>query len=102
MFLSKTNWKKGNVLFIDELNSFYLRLYGVGHMVKDHSDIERKPAAAISRDTLRLVPGVLLYTSSHRQDSTYHDLCLTSRGALAGTRNKSMGFGECRQILTLG
>ena len=25
---------------------FYLRLYGVGHMVKYHSDIERKPAAA--------------------------------------------------------
>ena len=25
---------------------FYLRLYGVGHMVKYHSDSERKPAAA--------------------------------------------------------
>ena len=24
---------------------FYLRLYGIGHMVKDHSDSERKPAA---------------------------------------------------------
>ena len=23
-------------------NTFYLRLYGVGHMVKDHSDSERK------------------------------------------------------------
>ena len=28
-------------LFIDALNTFYLRLYGVGHMVKDHSDSER-------------------------------------------------------------
>ena len=28
---------------------------------------------------------VLLYTSSHRQDNTYHGLCYTSRGALAGT-----------------
>ena len=27
--------KEGNVLF----NPFYLQLYGVGHMVKDHSDI---------------------------------------------------------------
>ena len=26
-----------------------------------------------------------------RQDNTYHDLCNTSRGALAGTRNSSMG-----------
>ena len=29
---------EGNVLFNDALNTFYLRLYGVGHMVKDHSD----------------------------------------------------------------
>ena len=28
----------GNVLFNDALNTFYLRLYGVGHMVKDHTD----------------------------------------------------------------
>ena len=33
----------------------------------------------------------LLYTSSHRQDSTYHGLCYTSRGALTGTSNSSMG-----------
>ena len=26
--------KEGNVLFNDALNHFYLRLYGVGHMVK--------------------------------------------------------------------
>ena len=30
----------GNVLFNDALNTFYLRLYGVRHMVKDHSDRE--------------------------------------------------------------
>ena len=33
--------KEGNVLFNDALNTFYLRLYGVRHMVKDHSDNER-------------------------------------------------------------
>ena len=38
--------KEGDVLFNDALNTFYLRLYGFGHMVKDHSDSERKPAAA--------------------------------------------------------
>ena len=38
-----------------------------------------------------LAAWVLLYAPSHRQDSTYHDLCYTSRGALAGTRNSSMG-----------
>ena len=33
--------KEGNVLFNDALNTFYLRLYGVRHMVKDHLDSER-------------------------------------------------------------
>ena len=33
--------KKGNVLFNDALNTFYLRLYGIGKLVKDHSDSER-------------------------------------------------------------
>ena len=28
--------KEGKVLFNDALNTFYLRLYGVRHMVKDH------------------------------------------------------------------
>ena len=34
--------KEGNVLFNDVLNTFYLRLYGVGHMLKDISDSERE------------------------------------------------------------
>ena len=34
-------WKDGNVLHNDALNIFYLRLYGVRHMVKDHSDSKR-------------------------------------------------------------
>ena len=33
--------KERNVLFNDTLNTFYLWLYDVGHMVKDHSDSER-------------------------------------------------------------
>ena len=33
--------KEGNVLFNDALNTFYLRLYGVRHMVKDHLDSKR-------------------------------------------------------------
>ena len=38
-----------------------------------------------------LTPRALLHALSHRQDDTYHGLCYTSRGALAGTRNSSMG-----------
>ena len=37
-----------------------------------------------------LAVGVLLYAPFHRQDSTYHGLCYTSCGALAGTLNSSM------------
>ena len=37
----KRGRKEGNILFNDALNTFYLRLYGVRHMVKDHSDSER-------------------------------------------------------------
>ena len=41
--------------------------------------------------SFQLAARVLLYASSHRQDNTYHGLCYTSRGTLAGTSNSSMG-----------
>ena len=34
--------RERNVFFNNALNTFYLRLYGVRHMVKDHSDRERE------------------------------------------------------------
>ena len=34
-------YKEGNVLFNDALNTFYLWLYGVRHMVNNQSDSER-------------------------------------------------------------
>ena len=70
--------KERNVLFNDALNTFYICLYGVGHMVNDHEDCERKP--------------MLLFPI---KDNTYHSLCYTSRGALAGMRNSKMG-GYCK------
>ena len=39
---------------------FYLQLYGVGHIVKDHSDNEKG-------NSFRLATWDLLYTPSHRQ-----------------------------------
>ena len=58
-------------------------------MVKDHSDNERG-------NPLPPLHGLLFPISSkgfymhhqNKQDSTYHGLCYTSRGALAGTRNQ--------------
>ena len=63
------------------------------------SDIWLRTILIVRKDTrcrhigysFRLTARVLLYAPSHRQDSTYHGLCYTSCGALAGTRNSSMG-----------
>ena len=54
-------------------------------MVKDYSDIERKPAAANSL-LFPISSKVFLYMH-HPTDGLYY----TSRRALAGTRNSSMG-----------
>ena len=40
-YICKTMERERNVLFNDALNTFYLRLYGIRHMVKDHSDSEK-------------------------------------------------------------
>ena len=83
--------KEGHVFFNDALNTFYLQLYGVKHMVMDHSDSEKGNPLPPHRLLFPINTRVLLYAPSHRQDCTYHGLCYTSRGALARTRNRSMG-----------
>ena len=123
--------KEGNVLFNNALITFYLRLYGVRHLIvrketrnkvaiywsgrKDMfylmthsthfiygymaSDIWLRIILIVRKETrcrhigysYWLTARVLLYAPSHRQDNTYQGLCYTSRGALAGTRNSSMG-----------
>ena len=79
------------ILFNDALNTFYLLLYGVRHMVKNHSDRERGNPLLPHRLFSTISSTVFLYASSHRQANTYHGLCYTSRGAMAGTRNSPMG-----------
>ena len=87
--LNPTGRKVRNILFNDALNTFYLLFYSIGHIVKVHSDSEGENP---------LPPHGLLFLISskgsfifHRQDTTYHGLCYTSCGALAGMRNSSMG-----------
>ena len=71
MLTINSDRKEGNVLFNDALNTFYLRLYGVGHMVKDHSDSERgnpmPPYGLLFPISSKVF---FLYASSNRQDST--------------------------------
>ena len=83
--------REKNVLFNDALNTFYLRLYGVRHMVRTILIVRKESRCRHIGYSCRLTARVLLYTPSHRHDNTYHGLCYTSRGALAGTRNSSMG-----------
>ena len=89
------NWcnkKEENVLSKNALNTFYLRLYGVRHMVLSTTQIVREETHCRHMGySFRLTARVLLYAPSHRQDNTYHGLCYTSHGALAGTRNSSIG-----------
>ena len=79
---------------------FYLTTHST-HFIYGYmaSDIWLRTILIVRKETrcrhmgysFRLAARVLLYASSHRQDNTYHGLCYTSRGALAGTRNSSMG-----------
>ena len=82
--------KEGNVLFNGALNTFYLRLYGIGHMVKDNADSEKGDLLPPHGLPFLISSKFFLYDHP-RQDNTNHCLCYTCHGALTGTRNSSMG-----------
>ena len=89
-----------DALNMSEREMFYLTTHST-HFIYGYmaSDIWLRTILIVRKETrchhigysYRLTARVLLYAPSHRQDSTYHSLCYTSRGALAGTRNNSMG-----------
>ena len=91
---------------------FYLTMHST-HFIYGYmaSDIWLRTILIVRKETrcchigysYRLTARVLLYAPSHRQDNTYHGLRYTSRGALAGTRNSSMGppyEGSIRRPIT--
>ena len=79
-----------------EREMFYLTTHST-HFIYGYmaSDIWLRTTQIVRKETrcrhigysYQLTARVLLYAPSHRQDNTYHSLCYTSRGALAGTRN---------------
>ena len=83
-----------------ERGMFYLTMHST-HFIYGYmaSDIWLRTILIVRKETrcrhigysYRLTARVRLYAPCHRQDNTYHGLCYTSRGALAGTRNSSMG-----------
>ena len=74
---------------------FYLTMHST-HFIYGYmaSDIWLRTILIVRKETrcrnigysFRLAAMVILYAPPHRQDSTNHGLCYTSRGALAGTR----------------
>ena len=58
-------------------------------MVKDHSTVRKETRCRHMDYSFRLAERGILY--AHDRIAHYHGLCYTSRGALAGTRNSSMG-----------
>ena len=82
--------------FTRDREMFYLTTHST-HFIYGYmaSDIWLRTILIVRKETrcrhigysFRLAARVLLYAPSHRQDSTYHTSC----GALAGTRNSSMG-----------
>ena len=86
-------WWDGHVLFNNTLNTFYLRLYGIRHMVKDHSDSKRGNP---------LPPHGLLFPISSKgpficiiPQTGYHipQPLLHQLWRLAGTRNSLITMG---------
>ena len=83
-----------------EREMFYLTTHSI-HFIYGYmaSDIWLRTILIVRKTTrcrhigysYRLTARVILHAPSHIQDNTYHGLCYTSRGALAGTRNSSMG-----------
>ena len=68
----------------------YNRKYNV-HTVKDHSGSEKGNPLLPHRLLLSINSKGSFICIIHDKDNTYHGLCYTSRGTLAGTRNSSMG-----------
>ena len=93
---------------------FYLTTHST-HFIYGYmaSDIWLRTILIVRKETcchhigysFQLTARVLLYAALHRHDITYHGLCYTSRGALAGTRNSSMGSpheGSIRRLIARG
>ena len=91
--LPYTRWGEREMFYLTTHSTHFI----YGYMA---SDIWLRTILIVRKETrcrhigysYQLTARVLLYAPSHRQDNTYHRLCYTSRGALAGTRNSSMGY----------
>ena len=86
-FRSWYKWKIRNVLFYDTLKHISFTVMCVGHVVKDHLDSERKPAASITWAIL--LHGLLFFISSKGLFYMHHPSC----GTIAGRKLARLPWG---------
>ena len=70
-----------------------------GYMVKDHSDSKSGNLLPLHGLLFFLKQQAIFYMHRSRQDSTYHNLCCTSCGTLAGMKNSSMGIHKSHNYI---
>ena len=79
-FVKYVGVKEERNFFNDTLNTFYLWLYSIKDMVKDHSEAsEETHCQHLMGYSFQLAVRNQLQAPSHRQDNTYHNLCYTNR-----------------------
>ena len=74
--ISQMEGRKGNVFFNDALNTFYLQLYSIRHIAKDHSDSE-KENPFLSHGLLSNYQQGFFYM--HHADRTVHTTAFVTR-----------------------
>ena len=89
----------------EERKYFYLMMHST-HFIYGYMalDIWYRTIQIVSKKNTAVTPRDLLYASSHRQDSTYHDLGYTRCVALAGMLNISQCVhheGSIQRSITL-
>ena len=109
-FPHQPRWRSGYVMG-REREMFHLTTHST-HFIYGYmaSDIWLRTILIVRKETrcrhigysFRLTARVILYAPSHRQDNTYHGLCYTSRGALAGPRNSSMAMSWVNGLVGTG
>ena len=101
--VSLTLWiqqREREMFYLTTHSTHFIYGYMASDMVKDHSDSEKGNLLPPHRLLLSINSKVFLYAPSHRQDNTYHNLCYTSRGALAGTRNSVLNkWTKCGPVV---
>ena len=82
--------RRKNFFYLTMHSTHFIYGYMASDMVKDHPDSERGNPLA-PHGILFPISSKGSFIWSHRQDNTYHDLWYTNCGALAKTRNSSVG-----------